>query len=327
MLKFSSVSSYGLRHSDYRFLITGASGWLGRSLLEMLVGVFGAEVSDRVILCGSTPRTLTCGQGWVLPIHTIADGFALLGKKLALVFHFAFLTKDQVGNMAEQTYIESNRSIADNVAAGIAAHRVIGVMMASSGAVYDHFATAQRDAAANLYGMLKAEDEQRFAAACTEVGARFIAPRIFNISGPHINKFSAYALSSIIVDALQGAPITLQANRPVYRSYLHVGDVLELSLRYLLDETEVLPEPFFDTVGDEVVEVGELACKVLEVLDCRHLPINRPPLLDGVENRYVGDPVKLRELLRLYEFELIPLTEQILSTATYIQQTLHLQHG
>ncbi len=322
MLTFTPATTSALRDTDYRILITGASGWLGRALLEMLVGALGSQVGERVILCGSKPGALTTRQGLQLPVYPLADGLAVLDHRPTLMFHFAFLTKDQVGNMTEQAYVERNRAISDTVSRAVASGRIAGVMLASSGAVHDYLSASHRDGAANLYGKLKAEDEARFAEICATVSARLIAPRIFNISGPHINKFDAYALSAIIVDALRGGPITLKANKPVYRSYFHVGDLLELAMRCLLDDDYTAVAPFFDTAGDVVVEVGELARKVGEILGCPAVQICRPAMSGAADDRYVGNADTLRTLLRHYAIDSLPLTGQISSTAAFIAQSL-----
>lgn len=322
MLAFTSVTADALRNSGYRILITGASGWLGRALVEMLAGALGEELPRRVILCGSKSGILAAAPDCRLPVYPLADGLALLDGSPALMFHFAFLTKDRVGGMAEQAYVESNRTISGAVAQALASERIAGLMLASSGAVHDYLSESRRDGAANLYGKLKAEDESRFAELCAAASVRFVAPRIFNISGPHINKFDAYALSAIIVDALRGGPITLRANKRVYRSYFYIGDLLELAMRSLLDGEGAAIPPFFDTAGDEVVEVGELARKVADILDRPDARIIRPALEDVADDRYAGNPDTLRALLRRYEIAPLPLSGQISATAAFIAQSL-----
>ena len=322
MLTFTSATASALRNTDYRILITGASGWLGRALLEMLAEAMGPQIFDRVILCGSKSGFLVTRQGQQLPVYNLVDGLALLDHRPTLVFHFAFLTKDQVSNMSEQMYVDRNRAISDTVAHTVASGHVAGFMLASSGAVYDYLSSSHRDGAANLYGRLKAEDEERFAELCTQRSVRFIAPRIFNISGPHINKFDAYALSAIIVDALRGGPITLRASKRVYRSYIYVGDLLELVMCRMLNNEPDPFMPFFDTTGDQIVEIGELAHKVLETLACCDIQIIRPVPSDDPDDRYVGNPDVLRSMLRHCGMELMPLNAQISSTADFIAQSM-----
>lgn len=319
MLRFSPTSGIALRASEFQFVVTGASGWLGRALLDMLAGVYGAQLEQHVVLCGSKTREISVRQGIRLTIHRLEDALALLNDRPIILFHFAFLTKDQVVGMPEQAYVAQNRGISDAVAAVIGDRRVAGVFLASSGAVYDYLGSSNRDASANVYGRLKAEDEDRFVEICSMVGTRLIAPRIFNISGPYINKLETYALSSIIVDVLRGGPIGLRANRRVWRSYMYVGDLLELAVRVLLKDSDII-DPCFDTVGSEAVELGELAERVRLVMHCPGVRIDRPELADLPDDCYIGNVDALRPMLKEHGVTLLPLEEQIARTAAYIRR-------
>lgn len=322
MLTFSPTTASALREEDRRFLITGVTGWLGRALLEMLSRVFGPELAERVILCGSRAQSIAILPGQNLPVVPLSEGLALLGDRPVWVFHFAFLTKDRVGCMSEQDYISRNRDVSDIVADIVGSPQVDGVMLASSGAVHDHLSSTHRDRDANVYGMLKAEDEKRYGEICANRGVRFIAPRIFNISGPHINKFDAYALSAIIVDALRGGPIRLRASRYVYRSYFYIGDLLELAMCCLLDRGPDLFTPTFDTAGDETVEIGELALRICQVLNRPGALVIRPELDSSPDDRYVGNPSTIRAMLHQYGIGLLPLDRQISATANFIAKSL-----
>jgi nucleoside-diphosphate-sugar epimerase len=244
-----------------------------------------------------------------------------LGNQPVWVFHFAFLTKDRVGCMSEQDYINLNRDISDIVADIVSSPQVEGVVLASSGAVYDYLSSAHRERDANVYGMLKAEDEKRYGDICANRGVRFVAPRIFNISGPHINKFGAYALSAIIVDALSGGPVRLRASRHVYRSYFYIGDLLELVMCRLLDRDPDLSSTF-DTAGYEMVEIGELALRVCQVLKRPDVLVIRPELESSPDDRYVGKPSTIHTMLHQYEIEALPLDRQITATARFIATSL-----
>jgi len=321
MLAFTPETSERINDGDEVFFITGGSGWLGRALTEMLSNSLGDRMADRVILCGSTNRSMTLQDGQTLPIFALTDGVSLLGGRPAYVCHFAFLTKDKVGHMTDYEYIERNRKLSVLVSRAVTRPGLRGVLLSSSGAVYDHFSTGSRDGAANLYGMLKAEDEVRFSQTCKSKGIPLVVPRIFNVSGPYINKFSAYALSSIIVDVLHGGPVELRARRPVYRSYVHVRDILELSLRSLFETTDQAETHavVFDTRSDETIEVGELAARICRVMGKACTQIVRPELESDVEDRYVGNPQALAMLLLKHQYKLIDLDNQLVDTAAYIR--------
>lgn len=321
-LAFTPAVSSSLNNDRRLFLITGATGWLGRALTEMLHHALGQKFTERVILCGSKPQTTTLGDGTVVPIHELATAARLLEGRPAWLFHFAFLTKDRVGSLSDQEYIERNREISGIAASLVEDGNVSGVMLASSGAVYDHLLGGKRDSAASLYGMLKAEDESRFEKACAGRGVQLVAPRIFNLSGPCMNKFDAYALSAIIVDVLRGGPIRLRANKPVVRSYFFIGDLFELCMRCLTDRSARGSAVRFDTVGSEAIEVGELAVRVRSALNQPSMPIERPPVNPDSEDRYVGDAAGLNALLARHAVAPLPLDAQIAATADYIRHTL-----
>lgn len=303
-----------------RFLITGATGWLGHALVEMLTKALGANFKKQVILCGSRPQFVALSNGSEASIYALSDAPRLLEGRPTWLFHFAFLTKDRVGTLSDEEYIARNREISQEVVALIASGAVSGVMLASSGAVYDHLHGGTREAAANLYGMLKAEDELRFGEACGRHGVKLVQPRIFNLSGPYMNKFGAYALSSIINDVLQGGPIRLRADKRVLRSYFYIGDLFELCMRCLADEFPADAAIKFDTVGTDVVEVGQLAERIRFLLGRPLVPIERPALRAGVEDRYIGDAEALTSLMARYDMKPLPLDEQIVRTADYLQQ-------
>lgn len=321
-LEFTPAVSSALNNDPRAFLITGATGWLGRALAEMLRRVLGEKFAERVILCGSREQSMTLGDGTVVAIHELSEASRLLDGRPALLFHFAFLTKDRVGSLSDQEYVERNRVISGMVASLVEEGNVSGVMLASSGAVYDHLHGGKRDAAASLYGRLKAEDESRFEKVCGARNVRLVAPRIFNLSGPCMNKFDAYALSAIVVDVLKGGPIRLRADKRVLRSYFYIGDLFELCMRCLIDESMQGTAIRFDTVGNETIEVGELAERIRAVLNQPSMPIERPALKTDSEDRYIGDPSGLNALLARYDIAPLALDAQIAKTVDYIRGAL-----
>lgn len=325
-LAFTSGLSSALNSGEMAFVVTGATGWLGRALAEMFWEALGQrKFIERVILCGSKNQSMKIGNGVEVPVRLLAEVSKPLGGRPTWLFHFAFLTKDRIGQLSDDDYVARNREISQQAISIIESGRVIGVMLASSGAVYDHLHAGKRDAAANLYGRLKAEDEFRFADACGPRGVKLVRPRVFNLSGPYMNKFTAYALSSIIADVLQGGPIRLRADKPVLRSYFYLGDLLELCIRCLVDESLADTAVTFDTVGAEVVEVGQLAERVRNVLGRPATPIERPSPCSGAEDRYVGDAKALAPLIARYGMEPLPLDDQIIRTADYLRVGIRAQ--
>ena len=88
-------------------------------------------------------------------------------------------------------------------------------------------------------------------------------------------------------------------NRPVVRSYVHVGDLVDLGFAMMIGDTPTLLEAF-DTAGERTIEVGELAKLTASVLGAPGMEIVRPPLDDTPADRYVGDSGAINSLAESY---------------------------
>jgi nucleoside-diphosphate-sugar epimerase len=212
-------------------------------------------------------------------------------------------------------------SLNDGIASAVIdqLHRgeVEGLFVPSSGAVYDPDRRAQADPATNPYGFMKLRDEQRFADACPRPERSAIV-RVFNLSGPFMNKATLYALGSIITDLAVGGPIQLRADHPVIRSYVHVADLVEVAFAIMLGTVGSSGAPF-DTGGEQEIEIGELATLTASLVGLPDARIERPPRSDGaIADRYVGDGTEMRRLAVEGGRELANLEDQILDTAAFL---------
>lgn len=322
LLSFSPALAESVRTSSCIYIVTGASGWLGSATLEMLRQALGKDFGSRVIALGSRHAQINLPNGQTHPIKAMLEWKRPPGQPI-IVFHYAFLTKDRVGGLSMQEYVARNEAISNAVQAWIGSGDVRGVVLPSSGAVYDHLHAKSRDPAAGLYGRLKFKDELDFTAACEASSTGLIVPRVFNLSGPYINKFDSYALASFIFQILSSRPITINARRPVLRSYYFIGDMIELCLRLLFKQTEPVTE-CFDVAGSETVELGELAHRVAAMLADRDpAPVQRLPMFDdAVEDRYVGSRNPIKELEIRMGIDPMTLENQIRVTSLYIESTL-----
>jgi nucleoside-diphosphate-sugar epimerase len=235
-----------------------------------------------------------------------------------LLAHYAFATRELVSRLGVDSYVARNEEITDLVAAYVGKSRPRGVLALSSGAVY-----LGDEMEANPYGVLKARAERRFlemTSAMVEetVLPRLVIPRLFNLSGPFLNKPDHYVLGSIIRDIKQGGPIRLSASRPVVRSYVHVRDLVELAFAVMLGD-DPPPPSVFDTAGEREIEVGELARLAASVLGAPEMEIVRPPLDEQRPDRYVGDPSVLNALASRYGLAMTTLPQQIVDTALALE--------
>jgi nucleoside-diphosphate-sugar epimerase len=303
--------------SDLGVVVTGTGGWLGQAAVEMLAGAFGESAGERLALFSSSDRSHRLRSGDILPCRRLAS-IAELPRRPWLFFHFAYVTRDRLGEFGLTEYVRLNRAIAGDVLAAARRVGAAGLFVPSSGAVYRRNRELESSLEANPYGLLKLEDERAFAELARELGCRAVIPRVFNLSGPFINKLGSYALSSLLLAAQHGRPLVIRATHRVVRSYIHVADLISLALALLLGSGHE-PIARFDTVGERAVEIAELADSILAALGTE-LPIERPPLDTdrGTDDIYVGEGGAMRSLLLRHRIDLLPLDAQIRDTALYL---------
>ena len=185
------------------------------------------------------------------------------------------------------------------------------VFVASSGA-----AARADDAAASremrLYGRLKRDDEDAFAAWAEATGERAVIARIFNLTGPYINKHAAYAMASFILDALAGRAITVRAPREVIRGYVAIRELVSLALASMAGRGVTR----FST-GGVPLELGDVARAVADALGGE---VSRAPITEAAADRYVGDTPGYAALLSQYGIAPTPLDRQIAETADYLRE-------
>lgn len=299
-----------LARSSRPIVVTGASGWIGMATLDALERLFGDAFGSRVWCFGSSTRTLDLGAGRRVVQRSLGE-LATLAVERPWVLHFAFQTKDRAEAMSEEAYRAANRSISDTLIGALNAIDAEAIFVASSGA-----ATKADDPAASpamrLYGAMKRDDETRFAAWAEAHGRRVVIGRIFNITGPYINKHQAYAMASFILDALAGRSIAVHAPRPVIRGYVAIHELLSLVFALLGTASEGVTQ--FET-GGEALELGEVAARVAQVLGGTCV---RAPMTEATADRYIGSDVDYRELLTRHGITPVPLDRQILDTADFL---------
>lgn len=315
MIAFSPQVAERIRSTDHRIVVTGVGGWLGTATLEMLDAALQGELEARVGAYASSSRRMQLSSGRTIAVRPL-DELVREEEVSTYILHYAYLGKEKVAQLGVEQFVATNVAINDLVERYCQRIPRGGLFFASSGAA--HFASGSaEDSDREPYGAAKVRDEARFLRLAAP-GFTVCACRIFNMAGPFINKLADYALSSILLDILNGGPIVIRANRRVLRSFVHVRDVVELAVQSLLQGDA--PRDVFDTAGNEVVEVGELAERAARLLGAPEMRIERPPLVHLAEDRYVGDGATYQALMKKLGILPATLDVQILQTAEYLKR-------
>lgn len=306
-----------LRGSHWRVLVTGAGGWLGQAALELLADALGTDWRRRVVAFGSDERLLVLRGGSEIRQHPLAM-LPTCPRQPSLLLHFAYLTREKTARMPVADYIATNRALSRLAAEGGAAIGVERAFVTSSGATRAALAAGDDADPGLLYGKLKLEDEALFERFAVDApGRRAFVARVFNLSGPYINKLDSYALASFIRQARSGR-IEVRARHPVIRSYTSVSNLLGVAMGQLLAE-DAPPFLQIETAGDQDIEVGELARLVRDLVS-PDAAVERAGFSNEPVDHYVGDGADYRQLMAGHGIAEHALRRQIADTAEYLAQ-------
>jgi nucleoside-diphosphate-sugar epimerase len=285
---------------DDRVLVTGASGWLGRTALDLLapLGLPTLALASRARIIRVGDREIQCRVWHEREVASFRP---------TVVLDCAFLTRDRVADMPLGEYVAANRTLTERL---VYATQLPGVRLAltvsSGAAVHPHDAldSAIED---NPYGYLKREAEHRLAHAAAESGAVPIVVRAWSISGAHVQKPQGYALGSMIQAAASRA-IRITARHPVFRRYVLAEELLALGIA----EGGIGPATIDS--GGELVEIAELAARVARVV-CPDAVISRDQVDPSAPDRYHSDGQEWERRCEGWGLASAPLDCQIEITA------------
>ncbi|QPN56325.1 NAD(P)-dependent oxidoreductase [Synechococcus sp. CBW1107] len=294
-----------------RWVLTGASGWFGRTALWEYEQVHGPEALRRdVIACASSSKDIDIGSPHG-PVSAVSletlDGI----DGAEGMIHLAFLTRDRIAEVGVESYIAQNRAITALVADCISRHPGIPIITTSSGAaaVFD---AAVADLTSNPYAALKHEEEELW--RCSGAQRMAAVFRVYGAAGRFIKDPKVFALSDFLSRALAGERIEIHSRRPVIRSYVHVGTMMRLLWAMLESPTE----PGLCHV-DAVLQTMSLVDLAKEISKLWGLPeplFHIDPSLPADD--YRADSGPFRELLRQYRIAAPALREQLQETAHHM---------
>jgi nucleoside-diphosphate-sugar epimerase len=312
------VLTTALQHSGLgsgMLIVTGATGWFGRTALHELQRLLGPEAfCRRVRAFASRSRTIAStgfadGVERPFPVAPLAELPELAEREpIDALLHTAFLTREYVERVGVETYISVNRGITDLVCRSLEAAPAARSVLISSGAAaaLDHVATLEEHLLADPYGVLKSEEERRL----SEIADTLVL-RAYAVSGRFMRDPEQFALGDFLLRALGGLPIEIKAPMPVIRGYGHAGDMVNLAFRWLWSGQ--LPPALPIAAVSEQVELLELASLISTLYGL-------PPTSSAIDsslspNRYSADPKPYCDMLHLLGIIPLSLEEQIFDTA------------
>jgi UDP-glucuronate decarboxylase len=148
-------------------------------------------------------------------------------------------------------------------------------------------------------------------------GLKIKVARIFNTYGPRMQPNDGRVVSNFIVQALQGAPITLYGDGRQTRSFCYVDDLADGLIRLMATPDHVTGPVNLGNPGEFTIQ--ELARQVLHLTGSRSTLVNEPLPEDDPMQRQ-PDITLARELLDWQPA--IPLEEGLKRTIPYFRELL-----
>jgi nucleoside-diphosphate-sugar epimerase len=259
---------------DDRVLVTGATGWLGRTALDLL-----SPLGVALLPIAGSARPLEL-DGRTIDVRTWDDD-EVAGFSPTIVVDCAFLTRDRTSDVPFDEYVAANRLLTRRMLDAARLDSVRMVVTVSSGAAVHPVDALSGGLAANPYGYLKREAELQLAEAVAGGHASAVVARAWSISGAHVQKPANYALGSMIQAAAAGA-VHVAARRPVRRRYALADELLALALAAGGAGSATIDS------GGELVEMSELAERVVAVVN-PGAAITRDPPEGGAPDDYHSD--------------------------------------
>lgn len=287
-------------------VITGGSGWLGRSVLRQTHAGKMPFNASHLVITGTSSRLLRLKD---LPDTSVLS-FSDLNERMDIegVVHLAFLTRDKAAKMSNADYVRANREITDRTVDLVKKWKPSWVATVSSGAVFSKTRTEyEKEISVNPYGFLKIEEEEKLAEATSEVGANLVIGRLWGATGIDMYPDSKYAISDFIIQALKTGKIEVKSLNHVFRRYVDSCEFVEILVRLAsTGDTQVFNS------GGSLVEIRDLARMISNLVPgCEAVYTTNPNL---APDEYFPTDSRYEQFGLQFGMNLSSLDEQIART-------------
>lgn len=299
-----------LSKSKELIVISGATGWLGLSLLEEIAKTQFCSIEQIVLISSQIKEVETSNR--IIKTNTWKN--LAINSPVGIYFDFAFQTQEKIIGLGEEKYIEANEKLIENSVNFIKSYKPKAIFLASSGAVYGKNYSSNPNPS-SIYGKLKLKQEAKISKIAVDENLNLLISRVFNLSGRHINKFQTFAIAQMIKSAMDDNYIKVLSDYKVFRRYTDVNQFTRLILNLLISKKVGI----FDS-GGPLIEIRELALEIKKIIN----PLTELEFKNITKNIPVDDYYsrsdQYEDLLRQYLNEApISIKDQILETFRYMQ--------
>lgn len=291
--------------------ITGATGWLGQSLLHANLDSPAQYHFDAF---GRSESKILTDSGNSIQNH-LFDLKKITSKEYDIFAPLAFATRDKALQMSDQDYINFNKAIVIDAVHVIRAGKVGSVLNISSGVVIQKSESQLLDSSYSIYADLKRFQEDLFSSACISVGIPFINCRVFSLSGQDMKEPSKYAIGNLLQQAISTGSIQLSSKGLVIRRYMDSRDLMTLLLEYVRRGESLSVES-----GGEKVDLVQLARQILELHGHSPDSITFADTNETKSNKYFSSENHFEKIANETNYTLAGITNQIFNVAKSLER-------
>lgn len=315
------------RYTNSRILVTGGAGFIGSHLCERLLAAGAEVVSVDNYFTGSrrniahlieNPLFEAVRHDVTFPLYVEVDAIFNLACPASPIHY----QRDPVQTTKTSVHGAINML-------GLAKRLKARIFQASTSEVYGdpliHPQTEDYWGNVNPIGIRSCYDEGK---RCAETlffdywrqhGLPIKVARIFNTYGPRMQPNDGRVVSSFIVQALRGEPITIFGDGGQTRSFCYVDDLVEAIMRLMAMPDEVTGP--VNLGNNSEFTIRELAEKVIRLTDSRSELVFRPLPQDDPRQRQ-PDLTKAKAVL---EWEpKVSLDDGLKETIGYFKRSLEI---
>jgi nucleoside-diphosphate-sugar epimerase len=276
-----------------RVLVLGASGWLGKSSLSLLL-----DYEVPLLAMASSEKKIGLSN---LTVDVKANDLKEVEAfQPTVVIDCAFLTNNKLSEFGLETFVEINSGLIQFAKKVQSLQSVRKFVAVSSGAAKRFATSSVSDQSTDPYGALKLEYERIMLDSVDSPG-NTVMLRPWNLSGPYCGD-KTYALYDFIQQSKSGL-IEISSEKRIYRRYTAAEDLIFLGIA-----SE--PSPYPLDSGGEIVELEQLAHRVFASLGLPGRVSVRPERMG--EDRYYAENDDFEKLANSLDFAPSSLDEQIL---------------
>lgn len=285
-----------------KVLISGATGWLGREILNIFSEANFEKVQISLISSKDGDVVVKGNKFEVKSFKNYENT-----KSINSYFDFAFMGRNKLEKIGSDKFKEINLEIISNSTNLIKRIGPKTVVLSSSGAIYN---TKKNTKGGILYSDLKKIQEEQIVKACEVSGSNLIISRIFNLSGRGISREGDFALTDLMIKSIRNIDLIINSDYSVVRRY---GDITQL-LKLLVEMANRGHSCVFDSGGVKI-ELRALAHEIIKVTKSKSKVVASEISADAEQDNYFSDSYLYERLMiEILGKNSLTIENQILNT-------------